>query len=93
MAIEKIQLAMEIVISKTDKAFLVRDASGEWDEVVGIARGIHYAINNFIENFNRARYLDDNGKIIHISSEDVIRPKRDFGKPRKTIDLPVFNCE
>ena len=91
MAIEKIQLALEIIISKTDKAFLVRDASGEWDEVVGIARGIHYAINNFIENFNRVGYLDDDGELIQITSEDVIKPKRDFGKPRQTIDLPVCN--
>lgn len=93
MAIEKIQLAMEIIISKTDKAFLVRDASGEWDEVVGIARGIHYAINNFIENFNLAGYIDEEGNAIQITSEDVIKPKRDFGKPRKTIDFHVFSCE
>lgn len=83
---EKIQLKVIIYESGKDKSFLVFDESGVWDEPVGIARGVHHAINNFVENFNAAGYVDNEGSLIQISNEDVLKPKRPYICQR-TVDL------
>lgn len=83
---EKIQLKVIINESKMDKTFLVFDESGTWEEAVGIARGVHHAINNFVENFNAAKFVGDDGRPIMISCEDVLKPKRPY-EMRHIIDL------
>ena len=74
----KIQLEARITQSEKDKTFLVTDATGEYDEVVGIDRGLHYAITDFIRDFNAARYRDTDGSVITIDESNIIKPKRPF---------------
>lgn len=83
---EKIQLKVIINQSRHDKTFLVFDESGEWSEPVGIARGVHHAINNFVENFNAAGYVGEDGLPVRITCEDVLKPRRPY-TIRHTVDL------
>ena len=74
----KIQLEARITQSEKDKTFLVTDADMEFEEVAGIDRGLHYAINDFIRDFNSAGYIDRDGSRITIDESNIIKPKRPF---------------
>ena len=78
-----ITLEVTIHISKFRKTFLVMEKDGDFEETIGIADGIHYAIEDYVENFNAAGYLDDDGKPMVISNENIRLKER----PYRTVQI------
>lgn len=49
----------------------VRATSPRFSDAIGIGVGVHYAINDFVECFNEMKFLDKDGKEIHIDHSDI----------------------
>ena len=47
-----------------------------YDEVFGIADGMKSAIADFVQNFNRMMYRNEDGSECTICNEDIVLPKR-----------------
>ena len=71
-------LEVTIQISRERKSFLVMEKDGDFEETIGIADGIHYAIEDYIENFNSAGYLDEDGVPMKISNENIRLKERPY---------------
>ena len=73
-----ITLEVTIHISKFRKTFLVMEADGDFEETIGIADGIHYAIEDYVENFNSAGYLDEDRLPMKITNENIRLKERPY---------------
>ncbi len=78
-----ITLEATIHISRHRKTFLVMEKNGDFEETIGIADGIHYAIEDYIQNCNTAGYMDEDGNPMNIRNEDARLKER----PYKTVHI------
>lgn len=74
---KSIKVTAKLFRSPLGNSCWVRATSPRFSDAIGIGGGVHYAINDFIECFNEMKFLDKDGKEMHIDHSDIIL-KRPF---------------